>query len=235
MEVLLWQTIDNYIEKTGLFFKPLNGDAKLVLELAAQFESPGEETYLSRFLQSIPRSDPSETGGLDAFHLAVYHKLPIVVWWLLSNGWYLSGNHIEKGQQIISKWEQDDPVGNIMKEILENPPLRDHHAWRYDENLPIFQFSSEDYSLLEGTVLDFYHEEHQASIQLKRRSMAAIIYDEGPQKIMKPGRYLDLDSLKGVLYTLGGGPRTIYQRSEKPLLCWVCRENLALRSRECQT
>ncbi|KAJ5699600.1 hypothetical protein N7536_002613 [Penicillium majusculum] len=84
--------------------------------------------------------------------------------------------------------------------ILENPPpLQNYHPWRYDEHLPTFQFSSDDHGFLEGTVLDFYHEQHQCSIQLKRRSMAAIIYDEGSQKIMKPGRFLDLSSLKAVL------------------------------------
>ncbi|KGO65942.1 hypothetical protein PITC_021430 [Penicillium italicum] len=200
MERFLWETLDNNIDKASFFSKPLKDDAKLVLELAAQFEAPGEETYLARFLKSISRPSFSEVSGSDAFYLAVYHRLPVVVWWLLSNGWYLSGNHIEKGQQIISTWGQHDPVGNIIKEILENPPpLRDHQVWRYDEHLPTFQFSSEDHGFLEGTVLDFYHEKHQCSIQLKRRSMAAIIYDEGPEKIMKPGRYLDLSSLRAVL------------------------------------
>lgn len=63
-------------------------------------------------------------------------------------------------------------------------------------------------------MLDFYHEQHQCSIQLKRRSMAAIIYDEGHQKIMKPGRYLDLSSLKAVLSSPGESSSNIPTKRE---------------------
>lgn len=80
MEHSSWETLDNKIDKITFFSKPLKDDAKLVLDLAAQFEALGEETYLARFLKSIPRPSVSETSGLDAFHLAVYHKLPVVVW-----------------------------------------------------------------------------------------------------------------------------------------------------------
>lgn len=80
MEQFLWETLDNKIDKTTFFSKPLKDDAKLVLELAARFEAPGEETNLARFLKSIPRPSVSEASGLDAFHLAVHHKLPVAVW-----------------------------------------------------------------------------------------------------------------------------------------------------------
>jgi hypothetical protein len=182
IERFLWKTLDDRINKSSLFSTPLKEEAKFVLELAAQYETLGEKTCLANFLNSMPRPSSSKAGGMNPLHLAVYHRLLVVVWWVFSNGWYSSGNHIEKAQQVTSKWKNERPVEQIIQEMLENaPPLLKHQYWRYEEHLPSFQFPDQDHNSLVGTVLDFYHKEQPASVQLKRRSMKDIIYGEGPK------------------------------------------------------
>ncbi|KAJ6177983.1 hypothetical protein N7519_008444 [Penicillium mononematosum] len=168
LERILWDFLNQSTERAGFFSNPLQDDAKLILELAAQFETPGRKVISQAFSTQY---------------------------------------------RALFCLKQDDPIRNIIKEILENPPpLRKDHASRYDEHIPAFEFFPSNHGLLDGTVLDFYHEEHQASIQLKRRSIATIIYHEGPRNIMKPGQYLDLSSLKAVLSSPGESSKETQKR-----------------------
>ncbi|CAG8386927.1 unnamed protein product [Penicillium salamii] len=213
LELLLWDTLDRSIKQNKIFApgQELDEEAHLILELAAQFDDPGTEIHLRAYLNCMMQTEaaPAEDTTL---RLAVHCQLPVVVWWLLSNGGYRSGNHIEDAQCLVAEWDKRDEHGRytqihirddikeIMNEVLENPPpLLKQEAWRYEEKPPEFQHKKEKFSSLKGTVIDFFHEGHMASFQLKRRPISAIIYEEGPQKIMEPGKYGDLKSIKDKL------------------------------------
>lgn len=117
LERFLWKSLHEAIEKS-FFQLPLIPKARLVLELAAQFEHPGHETYLKKYLDLISPSYKSD--HTNTLHLAVHCRVPVVVWWLLSNGEYLGGNIIADAQSIV-KGKSDD-VSVVIRETLENPP-----------------------------------------------------------------------------------------------------------------
>ncbi|CAG8419034.1 unnamed protein product [Penicillium salamii] len=220
LEALLWDTLDRSIEQNKIFApgQELDEEAHLILELAAQFDDPGTEIHLRAYLNRMMQAEAAPVEDT-TLRLAVHCQLPVVVWWLLSNGGYRSGNHIEDAQCLVAEWDKRDEHGRytqvhirkdikeIMNEVLENPPpLLKQEAWRYEEKLPEFQHKKEKFSSLKGTVIDFFHEGHTASFQLKRRPISAIIYEEGPQKIMEPGKYGDLKSIKDKITQKPDGP-----------------------------
>ncbi|KAJ5882525.1 ankyrin [Penicillium soppii] len=225
LQDFLWDALDKSIDET-LFVSPMRDQAHLVLELAAQYETPGDEKYLAKFLKLIPTPLTYHSRGLNVLHLAVHHRLPTVVWCLLSNGSYLSRTHIDTAQSIVSMFEEKDEhgivtkdvIGDVIKGILESPPpLRRQQAWRREERLPDYEYQDQHEDWPEGTVLDFFREGDQASLQVKRRPMSTIIYTAGPHNIMKAGQYRNLKSLKKALSAPGDFPEaTSKKRKEKP-------------------
>ncbi|CAG7939672.1 unnamed protein product [Penicillium salamii] len=220
LEALLWDTLDRSIEQNKTFApgQELDEEAHLILELAAQFDDPGTEIHLRAYLNRMMQAEAASAQNT-TLRLAVHCQLPVVVWWLLSNGGYRSGNHIEDAQCLVAEWDKGDEHGRytqihtrddikeIMNEVFENPPpLLKQEPWRYEEKPPEFQHKKEKFSSLKGTVIDFFHEGHTASFQLKRRAISAIIYEDGPQKIMEPGKYGDLKSIKDKITQKPDGP-----------------------------
>ena len=188
---LLWQDIKRYTE----MIRPSKGDLDeqiaLALELAARFEPPKEEVELKALFDQIEHNNNIET---DVLSLAIYHKLPKVVWWLLSNGAYINERNIKNGNSMLdtlSKNSADDKRCQAIKALLENPPPLNKSGTRGgDSLLPEIESSPDDYKEFpQGTIVDFSHAEGSTEItfQLKRRPLTEIIHKSGPQSIMDSG------------------------------------------------
>lgn len=202
IEEILWKRLSNSVKKNPWFFAhPLAPEAELVLELAAQYETPREEFYLRKFLQGMPQrveyKNPKDLHN--TLQLAVYHQCPTVVWWLLSNGGYLSENDMRAALELSSR-VRIDPFGAIIHELLTDPPpVLKRRARRDDHRPPTFQHARQEYDTPDGTVLDLYQEDQQVTFQIRRRPLHEIIYQDGPQKIMNATQYSNLAALKDVV------------------------------------
>lgn len=204
IESLLWRRLRESIEQYSDFFSHTR--SKLpgrVLELAARYETPREESYLRNFLSKIPARPQDALGPKDksnSLHLAVYHQCAMVVWWLLSNGGYLNENDINRAIDITQTWKNKDIKGDVIRDLLSNPPpILKRRARRDDHHLPDFQFDHRDHESSWGMIIDFHVGEDRTGFQCMRRPVVDIIYNEGPQEIMKMNKYRELDELKAAL------------------------------------
>ncbi|KAJ5326090.1 uncharacterized protein N7506_009192 [Penicillium brevicompactum] len=188
---LLWQEIKRYTKMIEPSKGDLDEQIALALELAARFEPPREEVQLKALFDQIEHNNNIET---DILSLAIYHKLPKVVWWLLSNGAYINERNIKNGNSMLdtlSKNSADDKRCQAIKALLGNPPPLNKSGTRGgDSLLPEIESSPDDYKdFPQGTIVDFSHAEGSTEItfQLKRRPLTEIIHKSGPRSIMDSG------------------------------------------------
>ena len=113
---LLW----NLIEKNGVGFENKNADS--MLELAAIFETPGQEKTLCKALEDWPQTDVPiqlkymkwDTSKWTALHWATYHGRAVVVWWLLARGEHSKAKYRRRAKIIIDK------IQNELRPIAKN-------------------------------------------------------------------------------------------------------------------
>ena len=177
--------------KPGSVKPELNEQTELALELAARFEPPSEGAFLKDILGQITKDKKIES---DVLSLAIYHQLPKVVWWLLSNGAYINERNIDEGTFILKNLPIKSRRGlqwSQINELLENPPRLTKSGSRGGDGLlPEIESKLDDYhEFPDGTIVDFLHAKGstETTLQLKRRSLTDIIHALGPQRIMDLG------------------------------------------------
>ncbi|KAL2001346.1 hypothetical protein VTN02DRAFT_1863 [Thermoascus thermophilus] len=201
VEEALWDEIRRVGTEIPNFLTSYPDEANQALELAAQFEKPGQERVLLHLLKhGADTREPSLSASWTALHWAVYRRQAVAVWWLLSNGGHLKSEEIETALKI-AKSEGDSGGGHgtidqIITELLHNPPqILEHVAHPDDDDLPILQVPSDNDDTLQGAIVDFYRKEGKIDLQFKQLGLKALIYNLGPQQVMSDARKLDIRQL----------------------------------------
>ncbi|KAI4867299.1 hypothetical protein F4820DRAFT_457119 [Hypoxylon rubiginosum] len=89
-----------------------------ILELLAEYETPGHEDVLKELLQKwFGGEHYGDQQNFTALHWAVRRSQPAVVWWLLSKGGYSSGYAIENARELVP----DQYVDSDMLARVANP------------------------------------------------------------------------------------------------------------------
>ncbi|KAJ5902932.1 hypothetical protein N7495_003460 [Penicillium taxi] len=199
IELLLWDELkkiyQNLIEKSSASKIDSQVDSKieLIMELAAEFELPRKEINLMYFLKPLSRLRKCQHDESNALHLAVYLERPIVVWWLLSNGGYLNPMDIEKALELA---KGDRIKQKMITRILKDPPPVQKQRAPWDDKYPPLPPTPPP-SLTQGgpkgAIVDSYSD---GGLKFKLRSVYDLIYEEGPQKIMKLVQNYDLKSFQ---------------------------------------
>lgn len=92
---ILWGEIEKFAMANPDFVETLPVGLENLLELAAQFERPGEERILKLLLKQISGKGLNwKSQNWTALHWAVVSSRPVLVWWLLSNGAHLRSEEI---------------------------------------------------------------------------------------------------------------------------------------------
>ncbi|KAJ5887567.1 hypothetical protein N7495_007608 [Penicillium taxi] len=204
IELLLWKTLDHALKDLHELFSSSQSDhLNYIFELAAQFEPPGHEKYLSKYLEKFHNTQLStKLLGASVLLKAVFLQLPVVVWWVLSHGSYTGEREIKEALQLLEDMTDGNMTidgvtshescasttdvnseKNIIKELLSDPPpiLKSRAPWD-DLHQPHLEPLPSDFNSPNGTVVDLFH-------------VRDIIYD-GPQKIMRPCKYDKILKLK---------------------------------------
>ncbi|KAL2010712.1 hypothetical protein VTN00DRAFT_6519 [Thermoascus crustaceus] len=206
VEDVLWGEIRRVGTEIPNFLTSYPEEANQALELAAQFEKPGEERVLLHLLKhGADTQDPPLGANWTTLQWAVYRRQAVAVWWLLSNGGHLKSEEIENALKIAKSEENSEgghgPVDQAITELLHNPPqILEKMAHSDDDDPPILQVPSDDddrFSIgaLQGTIVDFYRKEGQIDLQFKQLGVEALIYNLGPQQVMSDARKLDIRQL----------------------------------------
>ncbi|KAM0190412.1 hypothetical protein ACHAPI_009401 [Fusarium lateritium] len=181
--------------------------AAVILETLAQYEKPGNEKMLKHLLEQwCTNLSLTETQKLERLATpldwAVYCSQPIIVWWLLSKEGYSSHAAMKNARSLVKTLE-DVGIRDIMGELLQHPlPVLGIIANPNDGpfcELPQRIGTNDPALRLPGTVVEVYSDGTIQSKQDPTPTIADIIYDSGPDKIMKEATDLDywhLNALK---------------------------------------
>ncbi|KAB8236677.1 uncharacterized protein BDW43DRAFT_308355 [Aspergillus alliaceus] len=202
---ILWGEIETFVLTTREFLEFLPVNLERFMELAAQFERPGNERILTLLLQQTSNRNPvCSSSRWTALHWAVYCSRAVLVWWLLSNGAHLRSEEIQTALDIIKdkpdRGYATSQVDLLIADLLKNPPVIMAPAVHEDDyhipELPEFTDDAGEFRDLEGVIADFYCDEEAVDFQVKKRKLSEIIYERGPASIMAStdrGNYTDLD------------------------------------------
>ncbi|RMJ28008.1 CorA-like Mg2+ transporter protein [Aspergillus sp. HF37] len=205
---ILWGEIEKFALTTANFVESLPMEPEHLMELAAQFERPGDERILKLLLRQINKNDSTgKSQNWTALHWAVDSSRAVVVWWLLSNGSHLRSEEIQTALQIVNgKANSGSGVSRVdllIKDLLQNPPMISAHAVNEDDyhlpELPALPDNHQKHLEQEGIIVDFYWSDQGVDFQFKRRILREMIYERGPNAIMESvGRHThdDLGELK---------------------------------------
>ena len=205
---ILWGEIETFVMTTPNFGELLPMDPENLSELAAQFERPGDERILKLLLQQTNKGNSSwKPQNWTSLHWAVDSSRPVIVWWLLSNGAHLRSEEIQSALQIVKdKAKHGYGISEaelLIADLLQNPPMISAHATNEDDyhvpELPTPPDNHREFLEYEGVIVDFYCQDERVDFRFKRRSVREVVYERGPNEIMKStGRYNcnDLDSLR---------------------------------------
>lgn len=204
---ILWGEIEKFAESERNFVESLPIGLEDLLELAAQFERPGKERMLKMLLQqTTSKRFSEESKHWTALHWAVASSRAVIVWWLLSNGAHLRSEEIQTALQIVEKKASygygSSEVDLLMTDLLRNPPTISARAVNGDDyhlpELPTFSDDLEEVLDHDGIVVDFYCHDKKSDFKIKRRSLRAIIYEEGPSGVMESVGSYDCSNLEGL-------------------------------------
>lgn len=216
---ILWGEIETFAMTTPNFVESLPMESERLLELAAQFETPGDERILKLLLGQTSKKDLGwKSRNWTALHWAVYSSRAVLVWWLLSNGAHLRSEEIQAALDIVKEKSNCghgiSEVDLLITDLLQNPPMVSCHAVNEDDyHLPELPALSDDHREFlghEGIIVDFYPRDETTDFRFKRRNLRDIIYERGPNEIMESiGRYNynDLEGLKQHLETTQQTPQ----------------------------
>ncbi|KAM0248964.1 hypothetical protein ACHAP5_003173 [Fusarium lateritium] len=182
-----------------------------ILETLAQYEKPGNEKTLKYLLEqwctnsSLTEAEKAER-LMTPLDWAVYCSQPVVVWWLLSKEGYSSDEARRNARSLVQTLE-DFGIRNIMGELLQHPlPVLGNIANPNDDpllELPQRTGINDPALMSPGTVVEVYSDGTIKSKQDPIPTIADIIYDYGPDKIMKEATDLDYWHLNALKKRIG--------------------------------
>lgn len=191
-----------------------------VLEQLAKYEIPGHEDVLKELLQKWFRDEPPRNHqDFTTLHWAVYRSQAVVVWWLLSKGGYSSGYTIENALNLVPspKYAHNDARYYIRELLLHPPQLIDQVANPNTEHItskPALMDDSNPSLSLQGNIVDIYTAGETISIPYTKASVRDIIYEKGPEYLMKnSGENWEENSLDELKRTL---ERATHDASDPP-------------------
>lgn len=204
LEAIFWETINQLGSTNKDFMQSDPKEAGRILELLAKYEKPGHEVVLKLLLQQWFQDKQVGQQDFTALHWAVHHSQAVVVWWLLSKGGYSSGYVFESALKLVpDKYEDTDVRSHIRSLLLHPPPMLPQVANPNDDRitLPPTPVNEEGPALkIEGNIVDIYSNGEMVSIPYTKSSIRGIIYEQGPDSLMKEARenldLRDLDALK---------------------------------------
>lgn len=197
---ILWTELSNHISENKSAFDNFSGDKKHLVEIAAQYGTPGKEEIVKTILQhnKAPEEDQKHWTTL---HWVIFESRVVPTWWLLSNGAHLKSSEISMAQDILTKKSKDgstrtdESTRNLMGELLKNPPMVKDPPPPTDDTyhvpqLPVWTGEQPKAFKSESIIVDFHCRDNGVDFQLKRRTMKEVIYEgnKGPNGIMKDVR-----------------------------------------------
>lgn len=251
---LFWSEIRNLGTTDKGFLMTNPHEASDILEMVAQFEKPGNEDTLGHLFQEwCPRPPVEDLESFTTLEWAVHSSQAAVVWWLLSKGGYSSGHAIEKAKTLAST--MTDGVGLLIRELLQHPPLVLENVANPNDDRPPKMPKPPEESRgaldLRGTIVDIFSDGRVTSIPSPYPTIRKVIYDPGPDALMKvPGnlRHRDLDTLRAKLKALGrntenpdgraqgnssGAETPAHQNTKHPQVRWIHLPSTKVRLQEC--
>ncbi|KAF7857817.1 uncharacterized protein EAF02_011184 [Botrytis sinoallii] len=171
--------------------------AAQILEFLARHEEPGNEEILKGFLRSGGKRDVKDSEGFTALQWAVCRSQEVIVWWLLSKGGY-SSDKINSALKLII--ENSDKKSETIKGLLRTPPTTlDHVSNPNKKHKRKFPKSanSNNFTNQMGSIVDILSGPEPKRIKHATPSVKELIYDIGPEDIMRKAgdlseRYLAL-------------------------------------------
>ncbi|KAI2616109.1 hypothetical protein GGR54DRAFT_611210 [Hypoxylon sp. NC1633] len=185
---LLWKEIRQLGTVGVNFIHSHKGLGGKILELLAKYEKPGREDVLKELLRKWFRGESEQ--DFTTLHWAVYRSQAVVVWWLLSKGGYSSGYTIESARNLVpaEKYSKTDVRYYIRQLLLHPPPVLDRVANPNDEQItsvPALMDETNASLSKQGSIVDIYITGETTSIPYTKASIRDIIYEEGPESLMK--------------------------------------------------
>lgn len=209
-----WEEIQSFGDSHKQFREANPERAEEILEILAIYEKPGHEEILKLLLKTwFPDTPHPEQENFTTLDWAVFREQAAVVWWLLSKGGYSSNKAIMSAQKLVKGEEKREDerksegevkcIGDIIKELLSSPPpVLDRVANPNDDQpprLPETPSPESEYLQKKGRIVDIYSDGRAINIPTTSINMWSMIYDRGPDSLMKQARNLDhrhLDKLK---------------------------------------
>lgn len=161
-----------------------------ILEIAAKYERPGEESVLKSFLQQNKKS----SDGWTALHWAVFRSQPVAVWWLLSKGGYVGTKILQEVRKLDATPSPSDEI--IQRLLRDPPPILPTVANNNDDEL-VQEPSRENDDDIEcqGTIVDFYDSGRYTEMHVSHKSVKDIIYQRGVKSLMEESRKQNFHNL----------------------------------------
>ncbi|KAI3317893.1 hypothetical protein HD806DRAFT_526705 [Xylariaceae sp. AK1471] len=190
LEKLFWDEIRKLGTTDSRFMRSNPAMASRILEILAQYETPGQEYVLKELLQLWFHNENSVHMNQDYTTLdwAVDRSQVTVLWWLLSKGGYSSGDVIARALRLIPKEIPLPAVQHYVKELLlQPPPILDIVANPNTDDktsAPAPPPGDDPFLEMQGSIVDIYSNDKTTSISFARASVRDIVYDAGPESLM---------------------------------------------------
>ncbi|KAI1383116.1 uncharacterized protein F4822DRAFT_435048 [Hypoxylon trugodes] len=205
LENLFWDEIRKLGTTDKDYMRSSPGEASRILELLAKYEAPGRETVLEELLKLwFVDEKPEVQQDFTTLHWAVHRSQAVLVWWLLSKGGYSSGYALESARKLVpGPYENTDVRSHIRELLIHPPPFLAQVANPNDDEIaskPKLMDESNPALNIQGNIMDIYTAGEMVSIPYTKASIRDIIYNKGPEALMRNSRenwdQRDLDDLK---------------------------------------
>ncbi|TGO81886.1 hypothetical protein BPOR_0983g00010 [Botrytis porri] len=185
VEDLFWSQIEQLRITEKRLMKSYPDIAAQILEFLARHEEPGNEEILKEFLRSDDKSNARDSEVFTALQWAVCRSKAVIVWWLLSKGGY-SSDKINSALKLVV--ENTDKQSKTIKELLRDPPpTLDHvsnpnkkHKRKFTKSANSIRFKK-----YQGSIVDILPGAEPKRIKYAPSSVQDLIYDIGPENIMR--------------------------------------------------
>lgn len=214
VEEYLWKELKHH-GNLYLASSPSHEGRQEILEIAAKYERPGEESVLKSFLQQNKKSPEDWT----ALHWAVSESQPVVVWWLLSKGG-IRTKTLQEARNLKSTASNDSDTK--IQILLHNPPPILPSIPNNNDNELVQKPSSEDYddrAECQGTIVDFYGSGEDIEMHFNQKSVKDIVYQQGVKSLMEESRrqnFHKLDFMKEAIQGVQTADPPVQQTPKRP-------------------
>ncbi|KAI0180586.1 hypothetical protein GGR52DRAFT_578759 [Hypoxylon sp. FL1284] len=193
LEVFFWEMISQLGEEYGNFMESNRTEAVRILELLAQYEKPGREVVLRQLLRQWFRGKEPIGENPTTLEWAVRSSQAVVVWWLLSNGGYSSGNAIARALKLVpnSNYAYTDTRRHIRDMLLQPPPILEQVANPDTDSVTTEPRLIDDGNpslTFQANIVDTYSNGGEVNITYKEASIFDVVYDRGPRSLMRAAK-----------------------------------------------